>query len=130
MHRAPYALLLALAMVASSGCASEEPQGTPTAILGLPTLSRPALTTPSTLPSLSPSPSPSPLALTNNYTVQTGDTLSSIAARFYDDASEWRPIFEANRDRLDGPESLRVGMDLRIPSKPTAQPTLVSTPQR
>ncbi len=133
MHRAHCALFVALAVIACSGCASEEAPTRATAVPGLSTLSRPALTTPSALPSASPSPSPvssvPAAAAADTYTVQSGDNLSSIAARFYNDASEWRPIFEANRDRLDGPESLRTGMVLRIPPRPTAT-TVQSTPQR
>lgn len=49
------------------------------------------------------------------YRVQRGDTLSSIAARFYGDRSKWRRIYEANRNVLDSPESLRVGQRLVVP---------------
>ncbi|MBI3098671.1 MAG: LysM peptidoglycan-binding domain-containing protein [Planctomycetes bacterium] len=49
------------------------------------------------------------------YTVQSGDTLSSIAADFYGDANRWKPIFEANGNRISSPTRLRVGMRLEIP---------------
>jgi len=49
------------------------------------------------------------------YRVRRGDTLSSIAARFYGDRTKWRRIYEANRNILDSPESLRVGQRLVIP---------------
>jgi len=140
MNRASSALLVALAVVTCGGCASESQSPATTTIPGLPTLARPALTTPSVSPSrpaafASPSPSAAPTSglLGDTYTVQPGDTLSSIAARYYNDASEWRPIFEANRDRLPGPESLSTGMSLRIPPpQPTAtrQTTPAGTPQR
>jgi nucleoid-associated protein YgaU len=131
MHQAPRALLVALIVVLSGACAPEEPAKPATPVASVPTLLRPPLRTASALPSVSPlrlSPSPSAGASEGQtYTVQSGDTLSSIASRFYHDASAWRPIFEANRDRLNGPESLRTGMVLRIPP---VGPTPVGTPRR
>jgi nucleoid-associated protein YgaU len=47
--------------------------------------------------------------------VQSGDTLTSIADRFYNDAGQWRAIYDANRDQLTSADSLRVGMTIRIP---------------
>ncbi len=49
------------------------------------------------------------------YTVQTGDSLSSIAAFFYRDATRWTDILEANRDVLEDPDRLEPGMVLVIP---------------
>lgn len=49
------------------------------------------------------------------YRVVTGDTLSGIARLFYDDASKWRLIFNANKTILKKPELLRDGMLLTIP---------------
>jgi ABC-type amino acid transport substrate-binding protein/phage tail protein X len=52
------------------------------------------------------------------YVVQSGDTLSRIARRFYGDArpASWQRIYEANRDLIgDDPGRLRVGMTLQIP---------------
>ncbi|HZT08537.1 MAG TPA: LysM peptidoglycan-binding domain-containing protein [Chloroflexota bacterium] len=125
MLRPHWALFLAVATVMLAGCVTEEPPSAATAIPSLPTIPRPALTTPSAAPSLSPSPSALPT--TETYTVRAGDTLTSIAARIYGDASQWREIYEANRDRLSGPESLSTGMTLRIPA---LQPTPRSTAQR
>jgi nucleoid-associated protein YgaU len=52
--------------------------------------------------------------------VRSGDTLSSIAERVYGDPGRWERILEANRDRIDQPESLQVGTELRVPAEPTA----------
>ncbi len=49
------------------------------------------------------------------YTVQSGDTLSSIAQEFYGDADRYRTIFRANRNILDDPDEIFVGQELRIP---------------
>jgi nucleoid-associated protein YgaU len=50
-----------------------------------------------------------------DYTVQAGDTLSHIARSLLGDASQWKRIFEANRDQLHTPGELKVGMKLKIP---------------
>ncbi len=49
------------------------------------------------------------------YTVQPGDSLSKISKEFYGNASMYMKIFEANKDKLDDPDKIRAGMDLRIP---------------
>ena len=64
------------------------------------------------------SPSPRATGAEQTYTVETGDTLATIAQRFYDDASGWRRIYEANRAEIgDNPDAIRVGMQLRIPPR-------------
>ncbi len=49
------------------------------------------------------------------YRVRPGDTLRSIARRFYGDERMYRRIFRANRDRLASPADLRPGMELKLP---------------
>jgi nucleoid-associated protein YgaU len=49
------------------------------------------------------------------YTVNPGDSLGAIAARFYGSASRYMTIFEANRILLSSPDLLRVGQRLVIP---------------
>ncbi len=49
------------------------------------------------------------------YTVTKQDTLSKIAGRFYRDTSKWTIIYEANKDTLPDPNSLKVGQSLVIP---------------
>jgi nucleoid-associated protein YgaU len=56
-----------------------------------------------------------PAAAVRTYTVQSGDTLSRIAQHFYNKASEYPKIFEANRDKLSDPDKIKVGMELVIP---------------
>lgn len=50
------------------------------------------------------------------YTVKSGDTLSKIAQQFYGDASQYNRIFEANRDKLNNPDKIQAGQELKIPS--------------
>ena len=50
------------------------------------------------------------------HAVAKGDTLYSLAQRYYGSRSKWRDIFAANRDRLASPGTpLRIGLTLRIP---------------
>jgi len=53
-----------------------------------------------------------------HYQVREGDTLSSIAKKFYDDASKYLVIYEANKDLIgDDPNLIKVGQELKIPPK-------------
>ncbi len=61
-----------------------------------------------------PSPAPA-VAQAQTYTVQSGDTLSVIAGKVYNDPNEWRRIFDANKGVLSGPGSVRPGQVLVIP---------------
>lgn len=61
------------------------------------------------------SPSAATAAGMRTYTVQAGDTLSSISTRMYGSSARWRDIYEANRDRLSDPGALKLGQALRIP---------------
>jgi nucleoid-associated protein YgaU len=54
-------------------------------------------------------------ALGETYMVAPGDTLSSIAARFYGDSSQYMRIWEANRHQLDNPDVIYPGQTLSIP---------------
>ncbi len=52
---------------------------------------------------------------TEVYEVVSGDSLSEISEKVYGTATRWKEIFEANRDVLDGPDWVQVGMKLKIP---------------
>jgi len=49
------------------------------------------------------------------HTVQSGDTLSRLATRFYGAPEKWQKIYEANRGKLKNPNSLYVGQKITIP---------------
>ena len=61
-----------------------------------------------------PKPAPAQSAV-QTYVVQTRDTLSSIAAKMYNDPGKWKTIYEANRNTLSSPQSVRPGQTLIIP---------------
>lgn len=70
----------------------------------------------------SPAPTPPPdrRGETLEYTVRSGDTLSKIAKDRYGSTSFQDLIFQANRDRLSSPNSLKEGQKLRLPPKPAS----------
>jgi hypothetical protein len=55
------------------------------------------------------------------HTVRQGDTLSSIAAHYYEDATKWRPIALANG--IVDPRSISSGQELQVPSLPFTDPS-------
>ena len=59
-------------------------------------------------------------AASRTYTVQPGDTLSKIAAAF--GLPSWRPLYEANRDRIQNPNVIHVGQVLVIPGGASTAP--------
>jgi nucleoid-associated protein YgaU len=75
-----------------------------------PEVKKPEIQTPVTPTSTAP-------AAATEYEIQKGDTLSAIAKRFYGDATEWRKIYNANRDVLgDDPDKIYPGQKITIPN--------------
>lgn len=65
-------------------------------------------------------PSPAPPAGSVTYTIQPGDTLATIAHRYYGDGLQWRPIYNANRDRIGpNPDKVKAGTTIVIPPAPS-----------
>jgi nucleoid-associated protein YgaU len=50
------------------------------------------------------------------YTVKAGDTLSKISKDFYGNANDYMKIFNANRDKLQDPDKIQPGQELKIPA--------------
>jgi nucleoid-associated protein YgaU len=53
---------------------------------------------------------------THSHVIQRGETLSSIAARFYQQPGDWR--FIANANNIEDPRRLAVGTFLTVPPTP------------
>lgn len=51
----------------------------------------------------------------NVHTVAKGDTLYSLARRYYGADARWRDIYNANRGKLRSPDAIQIGMQLVIP---------------
>ena len=56
-----------------------------------------------------------PATKSGQYTVETGDTLSYLALKFYGDQYKWEKIYEANKQTMKTPHSLYVGQKIIIP---------------
>ncbi len=65
--------------------------------------------------SSSTAPTPRPVEQQRSYTVVAGDSLSKIAKREYGDATKWRAIFEANKDKIKDPDLIHPGQVLTLP---------------
>jgi len=55
---------------------------------------------------------------TEKYIVQKGDTLQKISQKFYGTTKRWNKIFQANRDKLKGPNKIYSGQAIDVPSEP------------
>jgi nucleoid-associated protein YgaU len=54
----------------------------------------------------------------NPYEIQSGDTLGTISQKCYGDPTQWRPIYDANKDTIGSdPDKLKLGAKLTIPPK-------------
>jgi len=51
------------------------------------------------------------------YTMKAGDTLYTLARRYYGDGKLWTKIFEANKDKIRDVHDIPVGTVLVIPPK-------------
>lgn len=74
---------------------------------------QPAPVTPTRSPPTKPTP---PAGSLRKHVVVKGDTLFSLAQKYYGNRSRWRDIYGSNRDVLPSEDSpLRIGMELKIP---------------
>lgn len=70
-------------------------------------------------PAPEPAPAPKPPVSTGEYTVQPGDTLSGIGAKY---GVSWQTIFAMNGDRISNPNRIFPGQVLRVPGSAAPAP--------
>lgn len=58
-----------------------------------------------------------------DYTIQKGDTLQKISQQYFGTTRKWKAIFEANADKLKGPDKIRPGQVIRIPRERLKEPS-------
>jgi nucleoid-associated protein YgaU len=86
-------------------------------VSGRPTVVFASRATPPSIPLAPVATSLPRLDASDEYTVEPGDTLRSIAAQVYGDPDRWPRIYDANRDSIGpNPDALRAGLRLRIPA--------------
>jgi LysM repeat protein len=128
-HRLPGAAAPALFGVAAAFAFANAPAA------GLPTAQTPAHHTAATA-AVRPSGTPAarllsatrPTAKRNpalraKYTVKSGDTLSAIAKRFYQNPDFWPVLYWANHSQIRYANEIQVGQVLAIPAKPAKVPS-------
>jgi LysM repeat protein len=64
-----------------------------------------------------------PASSAQAYVVRTGDTLWSIAQRFYGNPLMWSHIYYANESQIDNPNEIHQGQELTIPGTGTKSAT-------
>jgi nucleoid-associated protein YgaU len=104
---------------------STTPAAAPASVSPAPSPARPLLSSPVASPSAAaavvgstPSTTASQTAGGDSYEVQSGDTLATIAQQYYGDPTQWRRIYDANKDAIgDDPDKLKLGQKLTIPPK-------------
>ncbi|MNR94730.1 N-acetylmuramoyl-L-alanine amidase sle1 precursor [compost metagenome] len=74
-------------------------------------------------PKPEPKPAPAPTV-----TVQSGDSLSAIAARTLGNGERWREIFDLNRDQLSDPNLIHPGQVLKLPGGANASASPAAPP--
>ena len=57
------------------------------------------------------------------YTVQPGDTLSGISVKVYNTSRHYQKIYEANKEAIEDPNTLQVGLKLTMPDLPSKTAT-------
>ena len=60
---------------------------------------------------------PEPAPEVQYYTIVSGDTLSGIAKKFYQNAMDYPKLFDANREVIQDPNLIYPGQKIRIPPK-------------
>ena len=120
--------VLCLTTACGGGGAAPTPApaaGTPANTVPSVSPQRPPLASPAASPSSAvasastPTPgSPGEATAGESYEIQPGDTLATIANQFYGDPTQWRRIYDANKDAIGpDPDKLKVGTKLTIPPK-------------
>jgi len=93
------------------------PEGRP-AISALQPEQKPVETSVVSAPAIKPitaPPAESRVVVMKKYTIEKGDTLQSIAKKFYGTTKRWKEIYEANQEVLKSPNKIYPGQIIEIP---------------
>jgi LysM repeat protein len=136
LSRSAKAAAPALAGVAAAVCLSPQafadtsaPQVTTHQAAALDAVSQPAVQPAQVMADLvrakqrNPVAQHTPAALPTQYTVRSGDSLSSIAKHFYQNPDAWPVLYWANHSKVRWANIIAAGQVLRVPAKPARIPS-------
>jgi len=78
------------------------------------TITRPATTRPGAT-SATTATRPAATGTLRKHTISKGDTLYSLAQKYYGNRSRWKDIYNANKDVMRSADDYKIGMELKIP---------------
>src|SRR5690242_18073918 len=73
------------------------------------------------LPGVSPGAAAVVPGRPRSHTVEEGESLTTLAVRYYGDPAQVSYLFRANQDRILAPDRVPIGTVLRIPDPPSAR---------
>jgi nucleoid-associated protein YgaU len=105
-----------IAVVGPSRAANPVPQPAQRTVQTTPVpTQRPATTAPANTRPAQSTQATRPTGSYRRHVISKGDTLYSLAQRYYGNRSRWRDIYNANRDVMRSPDDYKIGMELKIP---------------
>ena len=106
-------------LFAVAGCGPKKTEELPVVDVGPTVPETPVEPLPPPVPEVTPkTPAKTPATgAAQTHTVQKGDTLYSLARRYYGDGKLWTKILEANRDKIKSETAVPIGAVLTIPPK-------------
>ena len=112
-------VLVAVAAMVVVGCAQkrEEMPQLDAASIGVTPEAAPVVQETTPAPAVTTSEPKEAAGASTTYTMQRGDTLYSLAKRFYGDGKLWTKIADANKDKVRNVNAIPVGTVLTIPPK-------------
>ena len=109
-----HVLVIVAISVATIGCGAPQPTTRPAQEDGPAARDAPKPSGAASLPAVDPSDQ----SAARTHRVVSGDTLFSLAKKYYGDTNQYRRIYYANRNRISNPRDIPVGMKLIIPPPP------------
>lgn len=105
-----------MAAAAGAGVESAPAEVLPSSFSNPAPVAAPAAVAPAAVPEAAPA-KPTNTGIIATHTVRKGDTLGSLAKKYYGNQAEWPRIKDANKSVLKGKDALSLGMKLQIPAK-------------
>lgn len=109
-----HTFLIVVIGIVAAGCVAPQPATRPAREDGSADIDTGDSRDAAALPPVDPSDS----TTAQTHKVVPGDTLFSLAKKYYGDTNQYRRIYYANRNRISNPRNIPVGMKLIIPPPP------------